>query len=237
MRRWSSILFFLLLLVSSRGLGQELTDSLCFYQHPECLTHDHDCCLIGCKCCVNASQQKTKGVLTNQYYAYNTKDTIFFTKLDYGASIPFPGLGPGSQTAIIIDSIQINGVGSKELVFLRKCFFSVENHSGTFGISESTLQEKYEIWDLDSKSLLFSATSLFQKNCENYRAGIWENGICSWSYNVKINTSGMIEISDRTILNTLKTRYQNEPEKTGFCEPDQSEGTYQFMNGKYEKVD
>jgi hypothetical protein len=152
------------------------------------------------------------------FYVYNNrKDTIHFTKVDLGR-------GLGHTTFKVIDSIQIDGLGRNELVFYREGARFVSEHGGTFDITESRTFSKYEIWNLDTKTLLFEAISARFYDYDIFRPGLSmqpRKGTEEYSYHFTVDKSGKI-----TISNYIGTSNTN---------PDHKVGTYTFVHGKYIK--
>lgn len=162
------------------------------------------------------------------YYVYHdSKDTLFLTKLNVGHS------SITNRSTTIVDSIQIDGKGSKEIIFERTYSGDFRNIMQAHQEEEFTKIHKYEIWNLDTKTLLFEAISFYEYQYENWSLVTnytsnddgWRRGFCSYSYNFSIDSIGRIKISE------IKTISTNEK-----CTPDKKEGFYIFTNGMYIKV-
>ena len=162
------------------------------------------------------------------YYVYNNSiDTLSLTKIDSKANVPF-----STKSYKIFDTIQIDGIGSKEIIFERSYSGKYSNIMQAHQEEEFTNIHKYEIWNIDTKTLLFEAISYYKFRFEywsilgNYATDNdgWSRGNCSYSYGFSIDSIGRIKIS-RT-----KTKGTNKE-----CTPDKEEGFYIFTNGKYKK--
>ena len=195
--------------------------------------------------CSNAlyAQTSLNFVLRENIYVYNNqKDTIFLSKIDAGIFFTCDDLK-------ITDSIQIDGVGSKEIVFFRNCRGLKEDHGGTFDITESVKISKYEIWNLDSKQLIFEAISFYKsdyKRNQMHKDPQRTKGVESWSYDFKIDSTGLITICKlktktkayKLAFNAEKTKAKNQTvlEKSPYnynITSDKREGTYRYVNGNY----
>lgn len=164
-----------------------------------------------------AQSQITRPANANLYVYNDGKDTLDLKKLDLGR-IQLP---PGSVT--LVREIQIDGIGAKELVLFRRGVGHTSDHSGSFDIDEKKGIGKYEIWNSDTKTLLFEAVSLWSYDYDIFRASMTPNdrrkGSEKYSYDFVVTDSGNIIIDN-------------------FCgskdaKPDHSIGTYRFVNGKY----
>lgn len=151
-----------------------------------------------------------------QCYLYNKEqDTLALSTIDLGK---FCSCLP----PVLVDSIQLNGQGAKEVVLFRSCMGSTENHGGTFDISEKKHSDFYEIWNLDTKEMLFKAVSYYFHEYHNFMAysdPTHKNGIESYAYKFEIDEKGRITIS--------------EPSNNPSSIPDKAAGSYSFQNGKY----
>jgi hypothetical protein len=125
----------------------------------------------------------------------------------------------------VVDSVQIDGKGKKELVVFRDGAYIISEHGGTFDLDESKSVAKFEIWNLDTKTVLFEAVSMLKhhKNWFDARIQPSRDKIDEqYKYDFIVNASGNIIIDN-------------------FCgskdaKPDQTVGRYQFINGKYTKT-
>lgn len=172
--------------------------------------------------------------LLGQYYVYNnSQDSIRLTQI---TDRPFSSC----NSFEIIDSVQINNKGSKEIVFHRTCILTIRDHGGMFDIVEDGYISKYEIWDLDSKECLFEAVhnyfSAFSRS-HGYYPAKWPEvgeGSESYSYDFEIDSLGTIVISNFT--SALHRSGATEPEEVEVAEvqtpfisrisPNQLDGTY-----------
>lgn len=162
------------------------------------------------------------------YYVYNnSKDTIYLTKIDFKTNGFLP-----KNSSKIFDTIQIDGIGSKEIIFERTYSGDYRNIMQAQQEEEFTKIHKYEIWNLDTKTLLFEAICFYEYRYENWSLVSnhtstddgWRRGFCSYSYNFSIDSIGRIKISE---IKTISTN--------GECLPDKKEGLYVFTNGMYLK--
>lgn len=155
----------------------------------------------------------------NIYIYNNAKDTICFkaTSLKHNPFSIF------CNSLVIIDSIQIDGNGSKEFVFYRFCRFSNNSHGGSFDIEEQTEIGKYEIWNLDTKTLLFEAVHSLKTDYKRFLGGgPTSKGTEFYKYNLTIDSLGVIKI-----------KYLNA--KAYSLKPDKAEGFYKYVKGQYIK--
>ena len=189
------------------------------------------------------AQVKPGGLLVPGRYTYHdNKDTIFFT--------PFKDLLFFSTYTIkLVDSIQVNGTGSRELLFYCSGSGRVDRHGGSFDIDENYTISRYELWDIDAKKNIFDA--VFDYHCDFTRADMRlyspaRRGNESWSYRFTIDSTGTISISHlktsvKAYITSLVTVVKNG--KDGFkaeriplnyeLVPDNPEGIYRYSNGKY----
>jgi hypothetical protein len=177
--------------------------------------------LVLCQFSFGQLSLRPKANIPDFYTFNNTRDTIFLTIVH---------LGHFTQTDSIkiIDSIQIDGIDSKELVFERYMHGNTNAHGGMFDIEDYIVIKKYEIWNLDTKTLLFEAVSDYKNDFNNSYAYDFHCGLAScrqgqgsakYIYDFTINTNGHIRITN--LKNTTD------------CMPDHAEGSYKFLNGKY----
>ena len=169
-------------------------------------------------------------ILNNaDYYVYNNSiDTLYLTKIDSKANVPF-----STKSYKIFDTIQIDGIGSKEIIFERSYSGNYRNIMQAHQEEEFTKIQKYEIWNIDTKTLLFEAISYYEYRYEHWSIlridatdnDGWTRGNCSYSYGFSIDSTG------RTKIGGTKTIGTNID-----CAPDKEEGFYIFTNGKYKKV-
>ena len=162
------------------------------------------------------------------YYLYNNSmDTLYLTKIDISTNEFFP-----TKSSKIFDTIQIDGIGSKEIIFERSFNGSFRNIMQAHQEEEYTKILKYEIWNMDTKILLFEAFSYYEFRFENWSIATnnstdndrWSRGVCSFNYDFSIDSIGRIKISGIKTISTNKE-----------CTPDKEEGFYIFMNGQYKK--
>lgn len=167
------------------------------------------------------------------YYVYNnTMDTLYLTKIDVNKTETF--WNRPLKSTKVYDTIQIDGIGSKEIIFERTYTGTSEINMQAFSSKDSTTIGKYEIWNIDTKTLLFEAIYEYQFNYESWQLhnwmasdslfdkNGWNIGRCSYKYNFSIDSTGQINIDSIT--------YNN---KNNDCIADKREGLYKYMNGKY----
>lgn len=169
-------------------------------------------------------QVQKNALLSNpDYYVYNNAmDTLYLTKIDVGED--------KIATSKIFDTIQLDGLDSKEIIFERRFTGSTRDIKQASQILENTKIFKYEIWNIDTKTLLFEAVSYYEHRYDNWDVltrhtndgSGSRRGYCSYSYNFSIDSIGRIEISNLTYI-----------DQTNFCKNDIKEGNYTFINGKY----
>lgn len=167
-------------------------------------------------------QLKLRRANIPDHYAFNnTRDTIYLT-IEHLGQFTF------TDSIKIIDSIQIDGIGSKEIIFSRCMHGYTSSHGGMFDIEDYIVIKKYEIWNLDTKTLLFEAICDYKNDFNNafaydFRCGSGScrqgQGSAIYKYDFTVNTNGQIRISN------LKNTFD--------CKSDHPEGSYIFLNGKY----
>jgi hypothetical protein len=160
-----------------------------------------------------------KANIPDHYLFNNTRDTIYLTNEHLGQFT-------WTDSIKIIDSIQIDGIGSKEIIFNRLMHGYTSSHGGMYDIEDNIVIKKYEIWNLDTKTLLFEAISDYKNDFNNFYAydfqwGSYRKGQGSenYKYDFIVNKTGQVSISNLR--------------KTMNCKPDHAEGFYKFLNGKY----
>ena len=177
--------------------------------------------LVFCQVSSGQLPARIKANIADYYVFNNSKDTIYFTIVHLGDFTH-------TDSIKIIDSIQIDGIGSKEIIF-EKCIHGNTNaHGGMFDIEDYKIIKKYEIWNLDTKTLLFEAISDYKNDFNNAYAYDFKCGTdpcrqgqdsAFYKYDITFNKNGQV------IISNLKN--------TADCKPDKPEGTFNFLNGKY----
>lgn len=151
------------------------------------------------------------------YIYNNSKDTIRLSSIDSSFGHCF------CDPPKVISEIQIDKKGAKEIIFYRKCEISSLFYKSSFPQKSTTIIKKYEIWNLDSKQLLFEAKNYFKSHFKNENIGFskkrYERGCRYYQYRFKINKEGNIQIR---FLRGKKQAWA-----------DNKNGTYIFINGKY----
>lgn len=162
------------------------------------------------------------------YYVYNNSmDTLYLTEIDIRTDKFL-----SSKSSKIFDTIQIDGIGSKEIIFERSYSGNFRNIMQAHQEEEFTKIHKYEIWNIDTKTLLFEAIRFYEFRFENWSIltidttdnNRWSRGICSYSYDFSIDSIGRIKINGTKKISTNKE-----------CTPDKEEGFYIFTDGQYKK--
>lgn len=169
---------------------------------------------LGLFCNLANGQAQPGAFLRNpdRYVFDQSKDTIQLTQA---------ALGQFSSTDAIqiFDTIQIDGVGAKEVVFFRHMQGYTNEHGGMFDISDHKEIEKYEIWNLDTKTLLFEAIAFYKNDFDNsfaygdYWGSMREGkGSVTYQYGFAVDERGQVTISH--VIHTAD------------CLPDHAEGVY-----------
>lgn len=196
-------------------------------------------------CSILLAQSTKPNAHIKDIYVYNnSNDTIYLSKIN---SCKFCWC----DTLRIVARVQIDSIGSKEIVFLRNCNGFTSEHGGTFDIDESINITKYEIWNLDSKKMIFDAVSSYKSDFNKFQAYSTpkhKKGKESYSYEFKINANGQITISNvkthaevfTVQWKTVKKKGKNEKtiEEVPYpytIKPDRQEGVYKYVNGEYIK--
>lgn len=154
-------------------------------------------------------------IYPKQFYLYNnSKDTIYLK--------PMPCF---CDKIRVIRSIQIDEKGAKEIILYRKCSGIIEEHGGTFDISGKYKLGTFEIWNLDTKKLLFEGMNLKKVNYKTFKTyGGARKKEIGYKYNFKIKK------------NRLIIRYVNRRGiENNNLSLDKEEGLYQFSAGSYKK--
>lgn len=166
----------------------------------------------------------------NLIYSYNNNaDTIFFSRPIFDGIV--------NCDIELIDTININNRGLKECVFLKTCKGWIGKHGGTFDITEKLETKTYEVWDLDKKEQIFSASFFYNHQYSRFTAyDIQRNrqGINAYEYSVAIE-------SDRIIISNLKMNPTQIASDTkdlnniNIIEVDNEVGVYQFDEKRFIK--
>ncbi len=182
------------------------------------------------------------GIQKGIYVYNNQKDTLYLSEINVSLSCEFKDLQ-------VVDSIQIDGIGSKEIIFFRS-YGGKDDKVGSISVSREYVSvSTYEIWNLDTKEKMFEATNFYRSKFDTKNvAGGRIKGVVYWLYNFRIDDAGKITISNLKIktkgykleLDVEKTKAKNKtvlkksPYKYNFS-ADKTEGTYRYVNGKYIK--
>jgi hypothetical protein len=163
--------------------------------------------------------QKLKEPITSiypkQFYLYNnSKDTIHLS--------PMPCY---CDKIKVLRSIQIDEKGANEIVLYRKCSGIIGEHGGTFDISGKYKLGRFEIWNLDTKKLLFEGRNLKKvhyKTFKDYGGGRKKE--VGYKYLFKIN-------KNRILIKYLNKKTIEENNLS----LDNEEGVYRFSTQGYQK--
>lgn len=151
------------------------------------------------------------------YIYNNSKDTIRLSSIDSSSGYCF------CDPPKVVSEIQIDKKGAKEIIFHRRCAINNLFYASSFPQKSTTIVKKYEIWNLDTKQLLFEAKNYFKSHYKNETIGFskkrCERGRRYYQYRFKINKEGNIQI-----------RFLRGKEQA-FA--DNKKGSYIFINGKY----
>jgi hypothetical protein len=177
-------------------------------------------------------------VLSGKKYIYNNgRETI-------DLSLKRLNMPDWDETISIVDSIQIDGLGAKELLIFRQGKHEVHNFYGNANNQGKAYFSAYEIWSLDEKRQLFGVLT-------NYYEDVYDQEIRSMpptivgseSYSCKfsIDSLGVIRITNAkqypeaplpepniSVLPAHGARRATMPPGSRL-----HNGTYQFIDGKY----
>ncbi len=189
-----------------------------------------------------SQSQSLLGAFRNIYVYNEGRDTLFLSQINAGEI-------HSCDTLRVTNSIQIDGLGSEELVLHRTCSGFTSSHGGTFDIEESISISKYEIWNLDTKEMIFEAKYNYHNDYNKFQAyedPQHKKGVESYSYDLEIDSVGRIIISNVKKHSNASTFVWKTISKKGKSEtlveeipyqyeiyPDKAEGVYLFVNGKY----
>jgi hypothetical protein len=152
-------------------------------------------------------------------YMYNdSKDTITLSSIDSSY-----GLCTCSLPKIVAE-VQIDKKGAKEVVFYRKCHLINEFYRSSFRQTTRTTIKKYDVWNLDSKQLLFEAKSYYKSKFDGIdpnpqKVPRHQKSTKQYQYSFRLNKKGTIQI--KHLRGKLKDLVKLK------------EGSYLFTDGKY----
>ena len=179
------------------------------------------------------SQNEDRLIVDKGIYIYNnSKDTLKLSIKDcelltFGVTLNIE----------VFKKITIGNSNEKGVVFFSSnCVKFKELHGGTFDISEIEEFTKYEIWNLKTKELLFESINSYNINFnrELMGGGIKEKGIYLYQYDFIIDENG------RIIIRNLKSEEKYEKMRIvnyNLFKPDNEEGIYELVDGKYIKTE
>lgn len=173
------------------------------------------------------SSAKSQIIDSNTLYINNLNDTIFLAPIVPHSFCVY-------EKIEIIDSIQINGIGAKEVVIYRKCSADVQKEGGTFSIREKVKIGKIEVWDVDAKELLFEGTTSLDKQyfySDAYQNSPNSEGFCAYQYSFKINSKGIINIKKELV----ESNPEYDDTIKNYCPSNLKEGIYHYTKNGYEK--
>jgi hypothetical protein len=153
---------------------------------------------LGLCCSLAFAQAQSGTCLRNpdRYVFHHTKDTLYLTAAALG-QFTF------TDSIRIFDTIQIDGAGAKEVVFARHMHGATNDHGGMFDIVDHKEIKKYEIWNMDTKTLLFEAIAFYKNDFDNFYAyqGSWGalrqgKGSVTYQYDFAVDENGQVTISN-----------------------------------------
>ncbi|MES2486273.1 MAG: hypothetical protein V4581_10060 [Bacteroidota bacterium] len=186
--------------------------------------------------------------LDGAYFSYNgsilvynnDRDTIFLSKMSSDSILlsPLPcrcrpellmRLGSGVATQIFKE-IQVDGQRAREVVIKRAYSEVIFGHGGSYDTTVNEIFSVYEIWNLDSKEMLFRSVSDYDNKYDCFCAeGSADRktakGERSYSYDIAIDDKGTITITNLNLKGGDDFPFR----------PDHQEGVYIFKDGKYSK--
>lgn len=134
------------------------------------------------------------------------------------------------NATIIMDSIQIDGLGAKEVVICRKFSLWQSVHGGTFDGMESTTIEQLEVWNLDTKERYWEGVVFYDYN---FVAPYNRPGRLLFKYDFSIDNEGVIKlVKELGVLVHNDFGLQEEFVIQGI-DAGLQPGKYYFENGKY----
>lgn len=127
------------------------------------------------------------------FYTYNgNSDTLFFNIPDFNGLL--------SCDVQLIDTIDFTHSGRKEYIFLKTCNGWFGRHGATYDDLAELWTKTYEIWDLDKKRQLFSATFSYDHWFSFYRTALIipnTSGHDKYEYHIAI-------LKDKILISNLK---------------------------------
>lgn len=187
--------------------------------------------------------QSQNAVLSDATYIYHQgRDTIRFglNRLLYQG---------WNESASIVDSIQIDGLGAKELIILSQGKKEIHNFYGDADNQGKAHFSKYEIWNLDTKRLILAVVTDYHEDAYEPDVRSMPPAIvgsygshCEFS----IDSLGLVTISgsndnsgnEKAALHSQNATPAILPYPAGMQMPTLrfqplANGTYRFVDGKY----
>ncbi|HCS19282.1 MAG TPA: hypothetical protein DIW47_01760 [Bacteroidetes bacterium] len=166
------------------------------------------------------------------FYTYNgNSDTLFFNIPEFNGLL--------TCDVQLIDTIDYTQSGRKEYVFLKTCNGWFGRNGATFSDHVELRIKTYEIWDLDKKKQLFSATFSYDHWFSFYRAALIipnTSGYDKYEYHIAI-------LKDKILISNLKMApLKLETDSNGETvsvnqniKPDNEAGVYLFHDTSFIK--
>ena len=135
----------------------------------------------------------------------------------------------------VFKEISIGNPNERGIVFFSSCEVRTEMHGGTFDISRKAKFTKYEIWNLKTKELLFESINTYHCYFDENLVGFQHSkGTAFYQYDFMIDNNGKI------IINNLKSKLSfsfGKRIRGEVFKPDNEEGIYELVDGKYTKIE
>lgn len=135
-----------------------------------------------------------------------------------------------SNEVIIMDSVQIDGLGAKEVIICRKFSLVQSVHGGTFDGMESRTIEQIEIWNLDTKERYWEEVVFYD---HEFIAPYNRPGRLVFKYNFSIDNEGVIAITKDLAVAVHNDFGLKEEFVIQGIDTELQPRKYYFENGKY----
>lgn len=139
----------------------------------------------------------------------------------------------------LADSIDVNGDGHPEMVFHRYFSGGEEAHGGTFDNSTKQEISAFEIWDLQTKSCLFSGimSMVLSDNRFDIHSTYAHNGYCRYFNKISILNDGRVLVEALERFESFESRITGGPISLPECQCALVEGTYLWRDGAFVLVE
>ena len=187
------------------------------------------------------SQNEDRLIAEKRIYIYNhSKDTLKLSTVKNIGDFTF------CLDTEVFKEISIGNSNERGIVFFSNCKAYTSRHGGMFDFSGEAKLTKYEIWNLKTKELLFEAINSYHFDFKGYYAyglilainkngevekNTFGEGIYFYQYDFIIDENGRITIKN------LESDLSGEVLYEFFFKPDNEEGVYEFVAGKYKKIE